>query len=156
MLAISWGLALAGLTAFFGSWEDKQHNPNQTIKVNDLGEVILQQNRQGHYIASGLINNQAVVFLLDTGATDVAIPSSLAKTLGLKPGRKNRAITANGVVDICDTRIESLQLGTIKLNNVHASILPGMTGTDILLGMSALKDLELTQRGATLTIKQIY
>ncbi len=156
MLVISWVLALIGLTVIFGNWEDKQHNPNQTIDINDLGEVVLQQNRQGHYIASGLINNQAVVFLLDTGATDVAVPSSLAKKLGLNPGRKKRAITANGVVDIRDTRIESLQLGTIKLNNVRASIHPGMTGTDILLGMSALKDLELTQRGATLTIKQIY
>lgn len=156
MLIVSWILVLAGLTAIFGKWEDKQYNPNQTVALNNQGEVVLQQNRQNHYIASGLINNQPVVFLLDTGATDVAVPASLAKKLGLKPGRRNKARTANGIVDIRDTRIESLQLGTIKLSNVRASINPGMTGSEILLGMSALKDLELTQRGSTLTIKQIY
>jgi len=116
----------------------------------------LQRNRFNHYVASGLINNTPVVFLLDTGATDVAVPAGLAERLGLKAGVARNAITANGIVQVYDTRIESLQLGSIQLENVRASINPGMSGNEILLGMSALKDLEFSQSGSTLTLKQRY
>ncbi len=155
MLIISWMLVLIALTFIFGKWEDEQYNPNHSVAQDTPGEVILQQNRQNHYIASGLINGYPVVFLLDTGATDVAVPSAIAQKIGLKPGRRNQAMTANGIVQTRNTQIDSLQLGTIKLSNVRASINPGMQGPEILLGMSALKDLELIQRASTLTIRQL-
>jgi len=63
-------------------------------------------------------------------------------------------LTANGIVEVRDTTIETLQLGSIRLSNIRASINPGMVGEEILLGMSALKDLEFTQRGSKLTLKQ--
>ncbi len=94
--------------------------------------------------------------MLDTGATSVAVPASLAQQLGLKPGYRHKAVTANGIVEVRDTRIDTLTIGPITLRNVQASINPGMSGPEILLGMSALKDLELTQRDNTLTIKQIH
>lgn len=156
MLTISWIIVLAGLTLIFGRWEDHQHNPNQSVSTTPDGEIILQQNRQNHYMTSGLINGQAVVFMLDTGATDVAVPAALARQLGLKPGYPRNAMTANGIVEVYDTKIATLTIGPISLRNVSASINPGLSGTEILLGMSALKDLELTQRDNTLTIKQIH
>ena len=155
MLYISWIIVLLGLTAIFGNWEDKQYNPNQNIDASIPGEIVLQRNRQNHYIASGKINGEKVTFIVDTGATDVSVPAKLASKLELQPGYRGKAITANGIVEVRSTSIDRLELGSIRLYDVRASLNPGMSGNQILLGMSALKDLELTQRGSTLTIKQI-
>ncbi len=155
MLIVAWILVLIILTYIFGNWEEKQYNPNQTPELNETGELILERNRYNHYVASGSINGYEVVFLLDTGATDVAIPEKLARKIGLEKGRRGKAVTANGIAEIFDTQINSLQMGNITLYDVPASINPGMTGKEVLLGMSALKDLEFTQRGSTLTIRQI-
>jgi len=62
--------------------------------------------------------------------------------------------TANGNAEVRATKIDKLMLGTIQLQNVQASITPGMTGDEILLGMSVLKQLDFTQSGKTLTLRQ--
>ena len=116
-------------------------------------EVVLQQNRQGHYVASGTVNNVPVLFLLDTGATDVAIPESIALAAGLRRGNTSRASTANGAVTVYSTRIDELTLGNIVLEDVSASITTSMPGNTILLGMSALRQVEFSQRGGELTLR---
>lgn len=161
MLSMAFILALAMLTWFFRDVLDKQHNPNQQIKnsLNNDGipEVVLQQNRQGHYYATGLINNQPVNFLLDTGATDVAVPAELAKKLNLKPGPEIHASTANGNIIARMTKIDRIDLGAISLKNVRATILPSMgEDNEILLGMSFLKNLEMIQRGNKLILRPYY
>jgi len=156
MLISTWIIILVGLTALFGNWEEQQYNPNRSISSDNPAEITLQRNRYHHYVASGKINGKDVVFLLDTGATDVAVPASIAQTLGLKPGARAHARTANGIVEVRETVINELTLGSIHLQRVRASINPGMTGNEILLGMSALKDLEFTQRGSTLTLRKIH
>ncbi len=161
MLILALLLVLAMLTFFFKDVLDKQRNPNQQINniLNSEGipEVVLQQNRQGHYFATGSINNQTVDFLLDTGATDVAIPAEIAKKLKLKPGPEVRMTTANGVITAQMTRLDNVELGGISLKNIRATINPFMHKDDeILLGMSFLKHLEMTQRGKTLILKPYY
>ena len=116
--------------------------------------MILDRNRAGHYVANGFINGSSVTFLLDTGATDVAVPETLASSLGLKKGLPFVSQTANGTVTSWRTRLDEVRIGTIVLTDVRASILPSMTGMDVLLGMSFLKQLELVQRGETLTLRQ--
>ena len=146
------------LIAFFSGVLDKRYNPNQTpmTRVNAAGvSVDLLRNRMGHYVTSGKINDQTVVFLLDTGATNVAINSALGKRLGLVPGRRGYAQTANGTVEVAQTMIDELTIGGITLYNVEANLIPGMDSEKILLGMSALKQLEWTQRGEVLTLKTI-
>lgn len=153
---IAWGLALALLVWFFEDKLQQQFNPNQQVSTQQLGNqlvVQLEQNRMGHYVAKGRVNGQPVTFLLDTGATLVAIPEPLAQRLGLKKGRQGMSQTANGQVITYRTVIDQLQLGDIVLDDVQASITPGMDGDIILLGMSALKQFELTQKGDTLTIR---
>jgi aspartyl protease family protein len=106
----------------------------------------------GHYVASGTLNGEPVVFLIDTGATNVAVPARLAKALKLKRGAAMRSQTANGAVTTYQTRIDEVRLGSIVMHNVRASINPGMDGNEVLLGMSFLRHLELRQRGRTLTL----
>lgn len=158
MMIAAWVLAIGLLTLFFNGVLERQYNPNQQFAVASLDEpdeVVLVRNKYGHYVATGEINDEAVVFLLDTGATDVAVPDALARRLNLKRGAQFIANTANGQVKSWRTRLERVNLGGIELVDVRASILPGMEGDEVLLGMSFLKQLELVQRGETLTIRRV-
>jgi aspartyl protease family protein len=158
MTVLAWILVLGLLSAFFSGWLDKLNNPNQQVRSQLLDdgarEVVLEQNRAGHYVANGAINDHAVTFLLDTGATSVSVPASVASELGLKRGAPLRAKTANGTVTTYATRLEEVRLGNISLENIRADINPRMQGKEVLLGMSFLRRLEFTQRGRELTIRQ--
>ncbi|MDG9756890.1 TIGR02281 family clan AA aspartic protease [Pseudomonas sediminis] len=157
MWVLFWGAGLLLATHFFGGWEDRQRNPNQTpqsVHGEGFVEVSLASSRQGHYVVNGQIDGQDVTFLLDTGATQVAIPSQVARDLGLQAGAPVQIRTANGLATAHRTRLERLQLGDIVLHDVSALIAPGMDGDEILLGMSALKQLEFSQKGGTLVLRQ--
>ena len=132
-------------------------NPNQnvtTVTYGDTREVVLQRNRYGHYVATGSINYQPVTFLLDTGASDVALAEDLADRLGLEKAHPILVKTANGNVRAYRTRLESVAVGDIRLYDIKATILTNMHGDEVLLGMSFLKNFELIQKGKTLTIRQ--
>lgn len=157
MIVIAWIIFLGLLTVVFGDFLEEQNNPNQQlVGVENQGtrQVELQRNRYGHYVATGKINNLEVVFLLDTGATWVSIPENVAKTLNLKAGYASQVQTANGTITVYNTRINTIQLGNIILHDVRAHINPYMQGDEILLGMSFLKELEFSQQGDKLTIRQ--
>lgn len=158
MIIAMWALIFGLLAFLFQDVLEKQHNPNQQLNgyVTDdaVHELVLQRNHYGHYVANGLINNQDVTFMLDTGATDVSIPAKVAQKIGLKPGVKMYYQTANGKVAVFATKIDRISIGNIELKNIRATINPNVEDMEILLGMSFLKQLEFTQRGNTLTIRQ--
>jgi aspartyl protease family protein len=115
--------------------------------------VLLARNRMGHYVATGTINGNAVVFLLDTGATTVSIPQHLARRLDLplRPGGMSR--TANGMVRTWHTQLDSVSLGGLEVRRLRAVVMPNMPGDEVLLGMSFLKRFDLIQRGGTLMLR---
>ncbi len=158
MIALAWVILLGLLAVFFSDRLEKQRNPNQEVRsaiTADGGrEVMLRRNRSGHYVATGRINGEAVEFLLDTGATTVSVPARLARRLGLSRGRPVLASTANGTITTYATRLQTVELGDIQIDDVAATINPHMGGDGILLGMSFLKRVEFTQRGNTLTLRQ--
>ncbi len=157
MFILAWVVGLALAANWFAGVEERRRNPNQELasRHTDGGiEVILQRNPQGHYLANGRINGVEVTFLLDTGATFVAVPARLAEALQLRRGQPAMVMTANGPAQSFATRIDSLQLGDIVLQGVEAGIVPGMTGDEILLGMSALRRLDFSQRGGELILRQ--
>src|SRR5690606_41489315 len=89
MLVLAWGAGILLATRFFADWEESRYNPNRqpvSVVQGDHIEVLLEGNVQGHFVADGRINGTPVTFLLDTGATDVAIPAELAEELGLSRG----------------------------------------------------------------------
>ena len=157
MVGAMWLLLLGLLTLFFNNFLEQQHNPNQkiaSVQRDGQQEIVLQRNKYGHYVASGMINQQPVVFMLDTGATDISIPLKVAKRLGLQPGRAVTYQTANGPALNYATQLDSVSLGNITLYNLPASINPNVDHEDVLLGMSFLKHLEFSQKGNTLTLRQ--
>ncbi len=157
MQVLAWLSFMALGVLFFGDQLESQYNPNrrvETLESLSVTEVRLQRNRLGHYVTAGTINNRDVTFLLDTGATGVAIPVSIAKQIGLKRGRPIATRTANGTVTSFLTQLDEVSVGGITVRNVGATIAPGLRGNEILLGMSFLKDIEFTQRGETLILRQ--
>jgi len=155
---IAWVIAFVLLIFVFQDVLDRQWNPNSepNYSLSDSGkaEVRLDQNKQGHYLTTGAINESKVTFLLDTGATNVSIPVHIANKLGLKRYSAHIANTANGSVKVYATKIDQLRIGNIFLYDVAASINPGMKSDEILLGMSALKKVEFSQSGKQLTLRE--
>ena len=87
MIIIAWVLIFGMLIWFFGVLEKNKRNPNQNVSTHVLSsgekEVVLESGSFGHYVASGKINNTEVTFLVDTGASYVSVPESVAKKAGL-------------------------------------------------------------------------
>lgn len=157
-IVAAWLSALLLLTLLFGGILEWQENPNRTpatiVGPDGSNSVVLRRNRRGHYVTAGYINGRAVRFIVDTGATDVVVPSGLADALGLERGAHAWSRTASGVVSVRRTRLDSVRVGDIELSGVDASILGSMPGSDVLLGMSFLKEVELIQQGEILTIRR--
>jgi aspartyl protease family protein len=156
MLIMAWVAGLGLLTVMFDDQLASQFNPNAKPTSMQKGEIIevrLKQNRYGHYVTGGSINGQPVVFFLDTGATDVSIPYHLAEQLKLSPGRRYNVNTANGQIEVSQTSIAKLTIGDIQLFNVDANLNPAVRDDEILLGMSALKQLEFSQKGDWLVLR---
>lgn len=158
MVVVMWILFLVLLSAFFEGVVDRQTNPNQNLSTQyteaGVREVELRRNRYGHYVTDGSINGQQVVFMLDTGATGVAVPEHIAKKLQLKRGAAIQVQTANGVAIGYASTLDSVAVDDIELESVKAIINPNDDTDVILLGMSFLKEIEFTQRGDVLILRQ--
>ena len=155
MLAIAWLLIMGGVYWFFTGWEAREVNPNPARALNQQqGELTLVRNRAGHYVAEGEINGRRVTFLIDTGATWVALPLALGRELGLKRGAAVTLQTANGPAVGYQTRLERVRLGPLELHDVSAVMADGLDADAVLLGMSFLKRVEFTQRDGKLILKQ--
>ena len=158
MQALAW-LVFVGIGVFyFSDLLERQHNPNQSVQTqrsaDGVREVVLQRNKFGHYVTTGAVNGEPVTFLLDTGATGVALPSGVARRLGLSGGRPVATQTANGVATSYAVRLGRVSIGAIELRDVAATIAPGLDTQEVLLGMSFLKHIEFTQRGDSLILRQ--
>ena len=143
---------LGGLYLFFSALE-KDAGMVSSVDSDGAAMIVLEQDRNGHYEAEGQINGQAVTFLVDTGATDVALPESVARTLGLDFGPRVQVMTAAGPVNAWMTRLDEVSVGGIRRRNVRATITSGEFN-GILLGMSFLKHYGLQQQDGKLVIRQ--
>jgi len=152
-----WILLLIFAAVFFQRLLDSDKNPNtalETRMADGVREVVLQRNRYGHYNLTGYINNTEVEFLLDTGATNISVPAHLANKIGLQRLYEMDFYTANGMAKGYATRIDSTRVGKIELTDLEASINPNVDDDTVLLGMSFLKQIEFTQKGETLILRQ--
>jgi len=158
MQILAWVVFLMIVGGYLDNVIESRHNPNETPTViigqTGIKEVHLRQNRLGHYMVKGEINKFPVTFLVDTGATGVAIPGSVAEKLSLPLGRRLKTSTAAGDTTAFLSRLETVEVGEITLRNVEAAIVPKMESDYILLGMSFLKHIELIQKDGFLTLRQ--
>jgi len=95
----------------------------------------------GHYWVAGAIGGQSVQFLVDTGATTVALSESQARRLGIDyrgGGRPVRVSTANGTTQGWQVKLERVKVGALEVLGVEAVVLQGDSPSTALLGMSFL------------------
>jgi clan AA aspartic protease (TIGR02281 family) len=102
-------------------------------------DIIIGMSPRGSFLIDGFINKTSVLFIVDTGASVVAIPSAIAKASGLIPGQASQAITPSDVYTVYRTIVPALSFGNITLQNVPAIINPLAPDDQVLLGMSALQ-----------------
>ena len=102
-------------------------------------EIVLTAGSGGHFTTAGQINGQAVTFLVDTGATAIAMGQSDADRLGVnyKNAPRSFAGTANGRVPISLVTLSSVRVGGVEVANVQAVVMP-MAMEHVLLGNSFL------------------
>ena len=119
--------------------------------------IILTANAAGHFLTTGNINGTSVRFLVDTGATMIALGASDARRIGLDPGKGEigRVQTANGVVQGSRVKLHTVRIGDVTLNNVDAAIHPEDMPI-ALLGMSFLNRMSMQRNGDTMTLKKNY
>ena len=121
--------------------------------ASDRQSTVLAADGRGHFIAEGAINNKPVRFVVDTGATVVALPASEAVRLGIdyRKGLPGTTRTAGGVVPVYRLVFDTVKVGGIELHAVEGVVIE--RGLDIaLLGMSFLSRVEMKNDGQSMTL----
>lgn len=120
-------------------------------------QVTLYAGQGGHFFADGFVNDVPVKFLVDTGATSIAMNSLDAARFGIdykRNGKQSVAATASGLVRTYNVTLGKVQIGEIMLHNVDAGIIEGNYPREPLLGMSFLGQLDMKREGEKLELKQ--
>lgn len=120
--------------------------------------VTLYADVGGHHRGDVSINGAILRYVVDTGATSVALNSGDAKyaKIDYKKGEPILVSTANGIVKAYLVRLNTLKLGSIVLNNVEAGVLEGGFPSEVLLGNSVLSRLDMKRDGPRLTLSKRY
>lgn len=113
----------------------------------------------GMYNTSGFINGHPVNFLVDTGATWIAMNSRQARSLGINfhfTGIRTMVSTANGDAPFFRVVLDKVRVGEIELTNVEAGVLEGNSPREVLLGNSFLNRVEMQRQGQVMLLKQKF
>jgi aspartyl protease family protein len=132
-------------------------NPGR-IGGNDPGpsgasEIVLTAGSGGHFTADGQINGKAVSFLVDTGATSIAMGQADADRIGLsyKNAPRGFAGTANGRIPVSVVTLSSVRLGDVEVANVEAVVMPSAM-PHVLLGNSFLTRFQMRRDNDTMRL----
>ncbi|MDJ0956196.1 MAG: TIGR02281 family clan AA aspartic protease [Arenicellales bacterium] len=117
--------------------------------------VSLWADPNGFFYTAGLINGFPVRFLVDTGATTIALSSELAKRIGIDiaKGQRGVANTAAGLTQMYGLNLKSVTVGGITLKDISAGVIVGNYPTTPLLGMSFLGQLDMVREGNRMELK---
>ena len=126
-------------------------------QTDQRASVSLTADARGHFTAAGSLNGYPVSFLVDTGATSIAINGEEARRMGLdyKAGQGNAVNTAAGVIPAWRVTFNTVKIGGITLNQVDGIVVE--SGLSVpLLGMSFLNRMQMRRDGPTMVLTQRY
>jgi aspartyl protease family protein len=110
----------------------------------DSRSVTLSRNAQGHFQTDGRIDGRRLTFVVDTGASTIALTAETAASLGIHPTPNDftsAVRTANGVVRVAPVELTMVEIEDITVHNVSAVVMPEGALSDNLLGMTFLSRL---------------
>lgn len=121
-------------------------------------QVAISPDAHGQYRIRGAINGTFVNFLVDTGASIVAMSERHASLLGIDPsvGQPGSVQTAQGTVGSRFLTLDKVVVGGLTAHNVQAAVISGSYPVEILLGMSFLREVSLREEAGVLTLTQKY
>jgi len=128
-------------------------------KVRESTEVIISKSNNGMYSTVGSINGLPVSFLVDTGATSVAMSAQHAKRLAIDfrvTGEPTFVGTASGVSEAYRVMLDTVTVGDITQHNVQAVVIDGNFPIQVLLGMSFLGQLEIQRDSKIMRMKKKF
>jgi aspartyl protease family protein len=129
------------------------------FKVPTQTTLSIAPDDHGQYRAQGSINGHTAAFLVDTGASLVALSERTANEMNIRfadsPERAS-VVTAQGQVDAYLVDLDTLTLGGIKTNHVRAAVIPGDYPLEVLLGMSFMRKVKMEEQAGVLVLKQLY
>jgi aspartyl protease family protein len=156
-MAIAIGLVVPKLYQVDAPAKALTANVETPAPVNNSRSVTLTSGRNGHFQTEASIDGRRIEFLVDTGASVIALRESDAARLGIHPSARDyssKVSTANGVVSAARTELNRVEVGDITVRNVVAIILPDEALGQNLLGMSFLSRLRWEQRNGKLILEQ--
>ena len=120
--------------------------------------VSLYADSRGHFSGNLSINGASLKYIVDTGASTVALNSGDAKFANIDylKGQQVPVSTANGIVMAYLVTINTLKIGTIVLNNVEATVNEGGSPPYVLLGMTALNRMDMKRENTIMTLSKKY
>lgn len=112
----------------------------------------------GMYQTAGSVNGYSVDFLVDTGASAIALNAATADRLGLdfRSGKRIGVKTASGISSAYNVMLDSVQVGEITLHNIRAMVLDGKEPERALLGMTFLSQLEIQRKDQRMDLKKRF
>lgn len=116
------------------------------------GTYVIRQHNNGHYFVEATINGKPLTFVVDTGASAVALPRPVAFLARLSCRENIRMGTANGTTSVCVTVIPVLKFGPFVLKDVPATIVPNLDQP--LLGMNVLGLFRIEQDNGEMRISK--
>jgi aspartyl protease family protein len=125
--------------------------------VNNSRSVTLTRAANGHFHTEASVDGRRVQFMVDTGASTIALRERDAARLGIHPAErdyKHSVSTANGVVRAAYTELNRVEVGGVTVRNVAALILPDEALNQNLLGMTFLSRLRWEQKNGKLILEQ--
>lgn len=137
------------------SWAPK-YAPGSEVDggPNSGSTLVIGRSRGGHYFVDGAVNDHYLNFVIDTGATVVALPQRLANEAGVKCQGRAISQTANGNTTVCTATIRELKFGGFTLRNVEAVFSPNLDQP--LLGMNVLQRFHVEQEGGEMRLSKKY
>ena len=138
--AAAWGLIFLGAIALAGLWGDIRNTLAPQTRMLDGGRIEVPMGNDGHFHLTAQVNGTPVSFIIDTGASSIALGPADAARVGIDPDRlayAGQARTANGTVGTAAVTLDSVTLGEIHDTGVPAMVLQSDLDQS-LMGMSYL------------------
>jgi aspartyl protease family protein len=118
--------------------------PDGVMAAASRGSAVIPRDRRGHFQVDGRVDGRRIAFMVDTGASVIALTTADAAALGIHPAQREFSVamsTANGTVRAAPVRLDMVEIGGVVVRDVAAVVMPDMALSENLLGMSFLSRL---------------